>query len=106
MLSPELPEKTYVVAYNKMELLEAYENWLLFKEKQQAHGIKTFCMSAVKRESTHMKYKDSERRFQHVLEAFGVNKPLSKMGVKEGDSVIVGEVRRAFILLICQLSSP
>ncbi|KAJ6989350.1 hypothetical protein NC653_022051 [Populus alba x Populus x berolinensis] len=36
-------------------------------------------------------YKDSERRFQHVLEAFGVNKPLSKMGVKEGDSVIVGE---------------
>ncbi|KAL3582956.1 hypothetical protein D5086_017288 [Populus alba] len=38
-------------------------------------------------------YKDSERRFQHVLEAFGVNKPLSKMGVKEGDSVIVGEVR-------------
>ncbi|KAL3582957.1 hypothetical protein D5086_017289 [Populus alba] len=55
MLSPELPEKTYVVAYNKMELLEAYENWLLFKEKQQAHGIKTFCMSAVKRESTHMK---------------------------------------------------
>ena len=41
-----------------------------------------------------------------MLEAFGVNKPLLKMGVEEGDSVIVGEVRRAFILLMCQLSSP
>lgn len=35
---------------------------------------------------------DSERRFQHVLEACGVNKSLMKLGVKEGDTVIVGEV--------------
>lgn len=38
------------------------------------------------------RYKDSERRFQHVLEACGVNKSLMRLGVKEGDTVIVGEV--------------
>lgn len=53
MFSPELAEKPYVVAYNKMDLPEAYENWPLFKEKLQAHGIETFCMSAVKREGSH-----------------------------------------------------
>lgn len=39
------------------------------------------------------RYKDSDRRFQHVLEACGVNKSLMKLGVKEGDTVIVGGVR-------------
>ncbi|CAK7333101.1 unnamed protein product [Dovyalis caffra] len=165
MFSPELAEKPYVVAYNKMDLPEAYENWPLFKEKLQARGIETFCMSAVKREGTrevicaahrllqeskeanmgfegwtnpvnlnhvadmvqkqrrapindfkisydnasntwhvvgtglrrfvqmtNWRYKDSETRFQHVLEACGVNKSLLKMGVKEGDNVIVGEM--------------
>lgn len=38
------------------------------------------------------RYIDSERRFQHVLEACGVNKSLIKLGVKEGDTVIVGDV--------------
>ena len=69
MLSPELPEKTYVVAYNKMELLEAYENWLLFKEKQHAHGIKTFCMSAVKREGTHEVIRAAHKLLQESKEA-------------------------------------
>lgn len=35
---------------------------------------------------------DSDRRFQHVLEACGVNKSLIKRGVKEGDTVVIGEV--------------
>lgn len=35
---------------------------------------------------------DSDKRFHHVLEACGVNKSLMKLGVKEGDTVIVGEV--------------
>lgn len=35
---------------------------------------------------------DSDRRFQHVLDACGVNKSLIKRGVKEGDTVIIGEV--------------
>ena len=35
---------------------------------------------------------DSEIRFQHVLEACGVHKSLIKLGVKEGDTVIIGEV--------------
>ncbi|KAL2464131.1 GTP-binding protein OBGC [Forsythia ovata] len=41
---------------------------------------------------TNWRYIDSDRRFQHVLEACGVNKSLMKLGVKEGDTVIVGEM--------------
>ncbi|CAK9145537.1 unnamed protein product [Ilex paraguariensis] len=41
---------------------------------------------------TNWRYMDSERRFQHVLEACGVYKSLIKLGVKEGDTVIVGEM--------------
>ncbi|XP_022760518.1 GTP-binding protein OBGC, chloroplastic-like [Durio zibethinus] len=165
LFSPELAEKPYVVAYNKMDLPEAYENWPSFKENLQGRGIETFCMSAVKREGTHevicaaykllpkpkesnegfegfqdpvdlnhvadmvnkqrsssinefeithdsscntwhvigaglqrfvqmtnWRYIDSEKRFQHVLEACGVNRSLMKLGVKEGDTVIVGEM--------------
>lgn len=166
LFNPELAEKPYVVAYNKMDLPEAYENWESFKEKLQSRGITPFCMSAVKREGTHevicaayellrkskedkeeyedgrdmvnlnhvadavqrqrnasisdfeifhdsnsntwhvvgsglqrfiqmtnWRYIDSERRFQHVLEACGVYKSLMKRGVKEGDTVIVGEMK-------------
>lgn len=53
LFNPELAEKPYIVAYNKMDLPEAYENWESFKEKLQSCGITTFCMSAVKREGTH-----------------------------------------------------
>lgn len=42
---------------------------------------------------------DSDKRFQHVLEACGVNKTLKNMGVKEGDNVIIGEVCFGFFLL-------
>ncbi|MQL71518.1 hypothetical protein Taro_003845 [Colocasia esculenta] len=35
---------------------------------------------------------ESMRRFQHALEACGVNRSLIKQGVKEGDNVIVGEM--------------
>lgn len=52
MFSPAIAEKPYIVAYNKMDLPEAYENWTSFKEKLQVRGVKTFCMSAVKREGT------------------------------------------------------
>ncbi|OMO98424.1 hypothetical protein COLO4_13905 [Corchorus olitorius] len=165
LFSPEIAEKPYIVAYNKMDLPEAYENWPSFKEKLQSRGIETFCMSAVKGEGTHevicaahkllqkskisnesfegfqdqadlnhvadmvqkqrsssisefeiihdssirtwhvigaglqrfvqmtnWRYVDSEKRFQHVLEACGVNRSLMKLGVKEGDTVIVGEM--------------
>ncbi|XP_031274384.1 GTP-binding protein OBGC, chloroplastic [Pistacia vera] len=162
LFSPEIAGKPYVVAYNKMDLPEAYEKWSSFRERLQARGIEPFCMSAVKREGTHevicaayellrkskqankefegpvnlnhvadmvqkqrsaainefdishdsssntwhvvgsglqrfvqmtnWRYIDSEKRFQHVLEACGVNKSLMKLGVKEGDTVIVGEM--------------
>ncbi|XP_008778459.1 GTP-binding protein OBGC, chloroplastic [Phoenix dactylifera] len=41
---------------------------------------------------TNWQYTESLRRFQHALEACGVNKSLIKHGVKEGDTVIVGEM--------------
>ncbi|KAJ4957239.1 hypothetical protein NE237_014022 [Protea cynaroides] len=165
LFSPELAEKPYIVAFNKMDLPEAVEKWTSFKESLQARGIEPFCMSAVngqgtrevvyavyellkkrKKENqeaegwadslnlnhvadivnkqrsasinefeishdsssntwlvvgagiqrfvqmTNWKYSESVRRFQHVLEACGVNKSLIKLGVKEGDRVIVGEM--------------
>ncbi|MCE3215682.1 hypothetical protein HAX54_003185 [Datura stramonium] len=164
MFSPELAEKPYLVAYNKMDLPDAYENWKTFRDSLRSRGIEPFCMSAVKTEGTHevicaayelvrrrreaakeevrmdpvnlnyvadmvkkqrnspinefeishdsssrtwyvqgsglqrfvqmtnWRYMDSDRRFQHVLEACGVNKSLLKLGVKEGDTVIVGDM--------------
>ncbi|KAK4379990.1 hypothetical protein RND71_001852 [Anisodus tanguticus] len=41
---------------------------------------------------TNWRYMDSDRRFQHVLEACGVNKSLLKLGVKESDTVVVGDM--------------
>ncbi|KAK9933718.1 hypothetical protein M0R45_020897 [Rubus argutus] len=163
LFSPEIAEKPYIVAFNKMDLPDAYEQWPSFKESLQSRGIEVFCMSAVKGEGTHevistayqllrkskvtkeefkedpvdlnhvadmvhkqqtasinefeishdsgtntwhvvgsglqrfvqmtnWRYMDSERRFQHVLEACGVNKNLKKRGVKEGDTVLIGDM--------------
>lgn len=36
-----------------MDLPEAYEKWISFKENLEARGIRTFCMSAVNRHGTH-----------------------------------------------------
>nr|XP_011462703.1 PREDICTED: GTP-binding protein OBGC, chloroplastic isoform X2 [Fragaria vesca subsp. vesca] len=162
LFSPEIAEKPYIVAFNKMDLPDANEQWPSFKENLQARGIQVFCMSAVKGEGTHevistayqllqrskvteeeftdpvdlnhvadmvhkqqtasinefeisydsstntwhvvgaglqrfvqmtnWRYMDSERRFQHVLDACGVNKNLKKRGVKEGDTVLIGDM--------------
>lgn len=53
LFNPELSEKPYIVAYNKMDLPEAYEKWTSFKENLQARGIEPFCMSAIRREGTY-----------------------------------------------------
>lgn len=53
MFSPELAEKPFLVAYNKMDLPEARENWESFRERLRADRIEPFCMSAMKREGTH-----------------------------------------------------
>ncbi|KAL8121610.1 GTP-binding protein OBGC, chloroplastic [Apium graveolens] len=164
MFSPELAEKQYVVAYNKMDLPHAYEKWPSFKERLQSRGIESFSMSAATGEGTreviyaayelvqkrkeatkgegfsgplnlnhvadmvtkqrkspinefeishdpssntwnvvgsglqrfvqmtNWSYVDSDRRFQHVLEACGVFKSLTRLGVKEGDTVVIGEM--------------
>lgn len=53
MFSPELAEKHYIVAYNKMDLPEASEKWASFKENLQARRITPFCISALNRQGTH-----------------------------------------------------
>jgi len=40
---------------------------------------------------TYWEYEDSTRRFQKILEALGIRRALSEAGVKEGDTVIIGE---------------
>lgn len=52
MFNPELAGKPYLVAYNKMDLPEASDKWLSFKESLLARGIEPFCMSAVTRNGT------------------------------------------------------
>ncbi|CAN4113584.1 unnamed protein product [Withania somnifera] len=61
----------------------------------QGSGLQRFV------QMTNWRYMDSDRRFQHVLEACGVNKSLLKLGVKEGDTVIVGDVCLCYIASLC-----
>uniref|UniRef100_A0A7N0UMR8 GTP-binding protein OBGC, chloroplastic n=1 Tax=Kalanchoe fedtschenkoi TaxID=63787 RepID=A0A7N0UMR8_KALFE len=164
LFNPELSDKPFLVAFNKMDLPDAKDKWPAFRENLESRGFKCFCMSAVKGEGTqevistaykllqenkeavknneslyegnlnhvadmlqkqrkasineftishdsasntwtvtgaglerfvqmtNWRYEDSDKRFQHVLEACGVYKSLIKQGVKEGDTVIVGEM--------------
>lgn len=68
MFNPELAEKPYIVAYNKMDLPEAYDNWTSFKDKLLTRGIEPFCMSAVEREGTHEVICAAHRLAQKVKE--------------------------------------
>lgn len=52
LFNPEISEKPYVVAYNKMDIEEAAERWPTFQEAMQARGVQTFCMSAATRDGT------------------------------------------------------
>nr|AON76716.1 ObgC [Cyathula officinalis] len=169
LFNPELAEKPYIVAFNKMDLPEASERWEIFKEYLLGAGIQPFSMSAISKQGTqevicasyelvrkvreaakevegraaavnlnhvaesikkkravpinefeithdsssktwhvvgdglerfvqmtNWQYVDSERRFQHVLDACGVNKSLIASGVKEGDTVIIAGLERVW----------
>lgn len=52
MFSPEIAEKPFIVAYNKMDLPEAYEKWESFQKNLRSRGIEPFCISAINREGT------------------------------------------------------
>lgn len=52
MFSPEIAEKPYIVAYNKMDLPEAYEKWKSFQKYLNLRGVEPFCISAINREGT------------------------------------------------------
>lgn len=40
------------------------------------------------------RYYEAVKRFQHVLDASGVNTALSREGVREGDAVVIGQVSK------------
>jgi GTP-binding protein len=42
-------------------------------------------------QKTYWEYDDSARRFQKILDALGIRQALTEAGVKEGDTVIIGE---------------
>lgn len=69
MFSPELAEKPYVVAFNKMDLPEACEKWVSFREKLRSCGVEPFCMSAVKSEGTHKVICTAHKLVQEVKKA-------------------------------------
>ncbi|KAG0567817.1 hypothetical protein KC19_7G163600 [Ceratodon purpureus] len=163
LFNPELAEKPFVVAYNKMDTQEAADQWPSFEEALEKKGVKAFCMSAATQQGTmpvvyaafellqsqkkacleeeeileeaeqvgdvvkkirdapiekyeiicdkhtrtwevkgagldrftqmtNWEYFESVRRFQHVLVASGVNRSLREQGVREGDTVIVGQM--------------
>nr|GFC15740.1 GTP-binding protein OBGC, chloroplastic-like [Tanacetum cinerariifolium] len=52
MFSPEIAEKRYIVAYNKMDLPDAYEKWESFRDNLRSRGIEPFCISAINRDRT------------------------------------------------------
>lgn len=52
MFSPEIAEKPFIVAYNKMDLPDAYEKWESFRDNLRSRGIEPFCISAINREGT------------------------------------------------------
>jgi Obg family GTPase CgtA-like protein len=43
---------------------------------------------------TNWEYYEAVKRFQKVLDAAGVNQELKRRGVREGDTVVLGEVSR------------
>ncbi|GKC79414.1 GTP-binding protein OBGC, chloroplastic, partial [Tanacetum coccineum] len=52
MFSPEIAEKPFIVAYNKMDLPDAYEKWESFRDNLCSRGIEPFCISAINRDRT------------------------------------------------------
>lgn len=52
MFSPELAEKPFIVAFNKVDLPEASGKWPSFKDALLSRGIEPFCMSAITRNGT------------------------------------------------------
>jgi len=52
LFNPELAEKPFVVAYNKMDTQEAADQWPSFQEALEKKGVKAFCMSAATQQGT------------------------------------------------------
>ena len=64
-----------------------------FEIKKEGEGVWRVTGIKIERAAhmTYWEYEDSALRFQKILEALGIRKSLNEAGVKEGDTVIVGE---------------
>lgn len=79
MFNPELSEKPYLVAFNKMDIPEVSEKWASFRDSLHSQGIQPFCMSAVKREGTH----------EVISAAYELVRKLKEANREEGEESIV-----------------
>lgn len=52
LFNPELSEKPFVVAYNKMDTQEAADQWPSFQEALEKKGVTAFSMSAATQQGT------------------------------------------------------
>lgn len=79
MFNPELSEKPYLVAFNKMDIPEVSEKWAYFRDSLHSRGIEPFCMSAVKREGTH----------EVISAAYELVRKLKEANREEGEESII-----------------
>lgn len=64
-----------------------------FAIQRQGQGLWRVTGQKIERaaDMTIWEYEDSALRFQHILEALGIRQALTEAGVKEGDTVVIGE---------------
>lgn len=64
-----------------------------FKIQQEEDGVWRVTGQKIERaaQMTYWEYEDSTNRFQKIMDALGIRRALSEAGIKEGDTVIIGD---------------
>lgn len=85
--APPAPVFETVPIYRPVPGPEAFE---IHKEEE---GIWRVTGVKIERaaQMTYWEYEDSSNRFQKIMDALGIRKALTEAGIKEGDTVIIGE---------------
>lgn len=73
LFNPELSDKPFLVAFNKMDLPDAREKWPAFRRNLESRGFNCLCMSAVKGEGTQEVISTAYKLLQENKEAVTKN---------------------------------
>lgn len=73
LFNPELSDKPFLIAFNKMDLPDAREKWLAFRMNLESRGFKCLCMSAVKGDGTQDVISTAYKLLQETKEAIKNN---------------------------------